>query len=289
MYQFKHISVNINQGVLFATVSNPPCNVMTVNMLQELTQLGTTSASDDQVRVIVLQSNNPDFFIAHFDVMALVDQPSGPLPKEAIFHTMGASFRNNPKPSLVKISGRAGGGGCEVSSSCDMRFGVRGKSILNQMEVPLGILPGGTGSQNLPRLMGKGRALEMILGADDIDAETAEKWGYFNRILDTVDAMNEFVDTLAYRIAKWPPHAVALAKESVNNTDDMTWEGGLREEFLLVNYAKNEPATNQYLKKFIELGAQTPEGEKRMAELCVEVADAVACVGNSHNSGDDSC
>lgn len=276
MYQFKHINVTINEGVLFATVSNPPCNIMTVTLLQELTKLGKTCATDDAVRVIVLQSDNPDFFITHFDIMTLVDQPPGPLPKQAVFHTMGASFRNNPKPSLVKIAGRAGGGGCEVASSCDMRFGVRGKSILNQMEVPLGILPGGTGSQNLPRLMGRGRALEVILGGDDIDAETAEKWGYFNRVFDTVEVMSDFVDALAYRIAKWPPHAVALAKESVNNTDDMSWEGGLREEFVLVNYAKNEPVTNQYFRKFVELGAQTPEGEKRMADLCVEVADAVA-------------
>ncbi|MBR9909273.1 MAG: enoyl-CoA hydratase/isomerase family protein [Gammaproteobacteria bacterium] len=275
-YQFDTISAIIDRSVLFATVSNPPCNILSIKMLMELTRLGITSATDDNVRVIVLQSDNPDFFIAHFDASVLVDQPPGPLPKEAIFHTLGASFRNNPKPSLVKIANRAGGGGCEIGSSCDMRFGVRGNSILNQMEVPLGILPGGTGSQNLPRLMGRGRALEMILGADDIDAETAEKWGYFNRIFDTTDAMNTFVDALAYRIAKWPPHAVALAKESVNNSDDLSWQGGLKEEFLLVNRAKLDPITNQLLRKFLDLGGQTPEAEKRMGQLCVEVADAVA-------------
>lgn len=275
-YQFDTIAVTIDRSVLFATVSNPPCNILTVKMLLELTELGTTSATDNNVRVIVLQSDNPDFFIAHFDATVLVDQPLDPLPKEAIFHTLGASFRNNPKPSLVKIANRAGGGGCEIASSCDMRFGVRGSSILNQMEVPLGILPGGTGSQNLPRLMGRGRALEMILGADDIDAETAEKWGYFNRIFDTTAAMNNFVDALAYRIAKWPPHAVALAKESVNNTDDLTWKGGLKEEFLLVNQAKLDPITNKLLRKFLDLGGQTPDAEKRIGQLCVDVADAVA-------------
>ena len=275
-YHFDTLSVNIDDGVLFTTVSNPPCNILSLKMLQELTTLGINSASDDAVRVIVLQSDNPDFFIAHFDATVLVDQPPGPLPPKAIFHALGASFRNNPKPSLVKIATRAGGGGCEIASSCDMRFGVRGKSILNQMEVSLGILPGATGSQNLPRLMGRGRALEMILGADDINAETAEKWGYFNRIFDTTEAMNDFVDKLAYRIAKWPPHAVALAKESVNNADDLTWQGGLKEEFLLVNRAKLYPITNKLLRKFLDLGGQTPEAEKRMGQLCVDIADAVA-------------
>lgn len=275
-YSFNTLSVKLENGVLFATVSLPPCNILSIKMLIELTKLEAISAKDDNERVIVLQSNNPDFFIAHVDATVLVDQPPGPLPKEAIFHTLGASFRNNPKPSLVKIVNRAGGGGCEIASSCDMRFGVRDHSILNQMEVPLGILPGGTGSQNLPRLMGRGRALEVILRADDIDAETAEKWGYFNRIFDYTEAMNNFVDALAYRIAKWPPHAVALVKESVNNSDDLSWQGGSKEEFLLVNRAKQEPITNQLLRKFLALGGQTPEAEKRMGQLCVDVADAVA-------------
>lgn len=274
-YQFETLSVTINEGVLFATVSNPPCNILSVKMLQELTALSINSSNDNDIRVIVLQSNNPDFFIAHFDATVLVDQPPTPLPKVSIFHTLCASFRNSPKPSIVKIASRAGGGGCEVASSCDMRFGVRGSSTLNQMEVPLGILPGGTGSQNLPRLMGRGRALEMILGANDVDAETAEKWGYFNRVFDTEKFMSDFVDSLAYRIAKWPPHAVALAKESVNNTDDLTWQDGLKEEFLLVNRAKKDPITNKLLRKFLELGGQTPDAEKCIAQLCVDVADAV--------------
>src|SRR5205823_1653710 len=109
--------------------------------------------------------------------------------------------------------------------SVDMRFGALGKTKINQMEVPLGILPGGTGTQRLPRLMGRGRALEVILGGDDLDAETAEKWGYLNRALPP-DELGPFVDRLAYRIASFPAAAVALAKEAVLNAE-LPWRDGL--------------------------------------------------------------
>jgi enoyl-CoA hydratase/carnithine racemase len=188
---------------------------------------------------------------------------------------MCAGLRDNPKPSLVKIAGRAGGGGSELASSCDMRFGVRGRTLINQMEVPLGLLPAACGSQNLPRLMGRGRALEVILGGDDLDAETAERWGYLNRIFDSVDDMNRFVDALALRIAKWPSHAVALAKESVGNID-LPWRQGLLDEQLLAAHAIRAPSTKRLLRKFMRLGAHTRDGEARMGGLLIEVADAVA-------------
>lgn len=157
---------------------------------------------------------------------------------------MCAGLRDNPKPSLVKIAGRAGGGGA-------------------------------SGSQNLPRLMGRGRALEVILGGDDLDAETAERWGYLNRIFDTVEEMNRFVDALALRIAKWPPHAVALAKESVGNID-LPWRQGLLEEQLLATHAIRDPATKRLLRIFMQLGAHTHDGETRMGQLLIEVANALA-------------
>ncbi len=111
-----------------------------------------------------------------------------------------------------------GGGGSELAASCDMRFGAIGRTIVNQMEVPLGILPGGTGTQRLPRLVGPGRAMEIILGGVDIDAVTAERWGYLNRALPP-DELRPFVDALARRIAAFPAHAIALAKESVLNAE----------------------------------------------------------------------
>ena len=108
-----------------------------------------------------------------------------------------------PKATIAEINGRVGGGGSELASSCDMRFGAIGRTIVNQMEVPLGIIPGGTGTQRLPRLVGRGRAMEIILGGVDIDAVTAERWGYLNRALPP-DELRPFVDSLAHRIARFP-------------------------------------------------------------------------------------
>ena len=107
---------------------------------------------------------------------------------------------------MAKIAGRVGGGGAELSASLDMRFGAIGRTVVNQMEVALGILPGGTGTQRLPRLVGRGRALEMVLGCDDVDAVTAERWGYLNRALPP-DELDPFVDRLARRIASFPSEA----------------------------------------------------------------------------------
>lgn len=285
-YRFDTITGTLERGVLFATLDNPPCNVMTLQVMSDLTELGRKIATDDSVRVLVLQSLDPEFFVVHFDTLVVIQKSIEGLPKRSRelspLQAMCAVLRDNPKPSLVKIAGRAGGGGSELASSCDMRFGVRGKTLLNQMEVPLGLLPGASGSQNLPRLMGRGRALEVILGGDVLDAETAERWGYLNRIFDTVEEMNSFVDTLAFRIAKWPPHAVALAKESVGNID-LPWRQGLLEEQLLAAHAVRDPATKRLLRKYMELGAHTRDGEACMGALLIKVAEALATESETKN------
>lgn len=278
-YRFDTLTGTLDRGILFATIDNPPCNIMSVQMMADLTELGQRIATDDSVRVLVLQSQDPDFFVAHFDTSVVIQKTIEGLPRRSRvlspLQAMCAGLRDNPKPSLVKIAGCAGGGGSELASSCDMRFGVRGKTLINQMEVPLGLLPAACGSQNLPRLMGRGRALEVILGGDDLDAETAERWGYLNRIFDTVEEMNSFVDALAFRIAKWPHHAVALAKESVGNID-LPWRQGLLEEQLLAAHAVRDPATKRLLRKFMELGAHTRDGEACMGALLIKVAEALA-------------
>jgi enoyl-CoA hydratase/carnithine racemase len=278
-YNFETIKTKLDKGVLFATVSNPPCNVMSVQMMLDLTKLGEQTAVDDDVRVIVLQSADPEFFIVHFDANVVLKKPISGLPKRPLefppLTKMVVVFRDNPKASLVKIAGFAGGGGSEIASSCDMRFGVRGKAIFNQMEVPIGIIPGASGSQNWPRLVGRGRALEVILGADNIDAETAEKWGFLNRSFETVEEMNSFVDALAYRIAKWPPHAVAIAKESIGYMDPH-WRNNLMEETHITQFGFQYPITKRLVRKLLEHGAQTRDGEKRINEICVEIADEVA-------------
>jgi enoyl-CoA hydratase/carnithine racemase len=247
---------------------------MTLPLFMELARLGEELRTDDDVRAVVLKSANPDFFIAHFDVEAILDLPTNtPAVREEelnFFHRMCECFRTMPKATIVQIEGRVGGGGSELASSCDMRFGVRGKTVVNQMEVPLGIIPGGTGTQRLPRLLGRGRALQVILAGEDLDAETAERWGYLNLALEA-NEIGPYVERLARRIASCPAEAVAAAKASVLNTEGMSLGEGLSEEAYLFQTLIRNPSARESMRRFLKVGGQTREGELRVSELCEEV------------------
>ena len=271
---FELLHIERDGGVAFATIDAPPINVMTPALFRELAKFGAMIAVDDSVLAVVLRSDDPDFFIAHFDVSAIVDFPTegeAQRPTElGGFHGMCETYRKMPKATIVEIGGRVGGGGSELSMSCDMRFGALDKMVINQMEVPLGILPGGTGTQRLPRLLGRGRAMEIVLGGVDIDARTAEQWGYLNRALPA-DELRPFVTELAHRIASFPPSAVALAKEAVNNAIDMPLEEGLLEEQYLFQQLLRTPEAQPTMRRFLEIGGQTRDGEMRMGELAAEL------------------
>jgi enoyl-CoA hydratase/carnithine racemase len=272
---FELLHIERDRGVAFATVDAPPINVMTRELFRELAKFGTMAAEDDSIRAVVLRSDHPDFFIAHFDVAAILEFPTDGVAQRPTehggLHRMCETYRRMPKATIVEIAGRAGGGGSELAMSCDMRFGALGKTVINQIEVPLGILPGGTGTQRLPRLVGRGRAMEIALGAIDIDAHTAEQWGYLNRALP-LDELRPYVNDLAYRIASFPPKAVALAKESVNNATDYSLSDGLIEEEYLVQQLLRTPEAPRAMRRFLEIGGQTGEGEMRMGDLVTEIS-----------------
>ncbi len=276
-YDYERLHVKLEDGVAWATIDNPPINVMTLPLFGDLARFAGEAAADDTVRAVVLRSDEPDFFIAHFDVEAIlqfpIDAPAERVGKveENPFHAMCETFRTMPKATIAEIGGRVGGGGSELASSCDMRFGALGRTVINQPEVALGILPGGSGTQRLPRLLGRGRALEVILGCDDLDAETAERWGYLNRALPP-EELRPFVDRLARRIASFPAEAIAAAKRSIVQADVGLGAGLIEEGFLFQGLLRSEPAP-RLMQRFMERGGQTREGELRLGALCTEVAD----------------
>jgi len=273
-YRNELVKVAVEDGVAVATIDAPPINVMTIALYLELAQTVATLATDPDARVVVFRSADPDFFIAHFDVSAILQFPTDGEPvrddNPNPFHVMCETVRTMSKATIAEINGRVGGGGSEFSASCDMRFGAAGKTVVNQMEVPLGILPGGTGTQRLPRLVGRGRALEIILGSVDIDADTAERWGYLNRALPP-EELRPFVDALARRIAAFPPNAVALAKQSVLNAETMPLHDGLVEEAYLFQATLRDPRAQAAMGRFLTLGGQTREPELRMGDLVTEL------------------
>jgi enoyl-CoA hydratase/carnithine racemase len=266
-----NVSTSVDdRGVATVMIDHPPINLMTFEVLFELLATSQQLAGDESVRAVVLRSANPEWFVAHFDVTAIQQFPRDePAPTELnVFDVMCEAWRTMGKPTIAMIEGRAGGGGSELALSCDMRFATP-DAILNQPEVALGILPGGGGTVRLPRLIGRSRALEVILGCDDIDAATAERWGWVNRVLPAAD-IDAFVDRLAGRIASFPPHAVAAAKASV-----LRAEAGVEADLLAESGAFNATlgvdATQSLMQRFIEVGGQTPEGERRLGELAGEL------------------
>lgn len=277
-YDYPHLEVELAAGVAFATIANPPINLMTLGLFADLGGFARAVADDDSVRAVVLRSDDPDFFIAHFDVEAILSFPTDTPATRASaasdnpFHAMCEVYRTMPKATLVELAGRVGGGGSELAASCDMRFGALGKMIVSQPEVALGILPGGSGTQRLPRLLGRGRALEVMLGCDDLDAETAERWGYLNRALPPAE-LRPFVTRLAKRIARFPAGAIAHAKASALEAEPPV-EAGLIQEGHRFEQLYRTPEAQQLMRSFLERGGQTSEGELRLGELCLELDDA---------------
>jgi enoyl-CoA hydratase/carnithine racemase len=267
------IDVQRDGPLVTATVNNPPINLITMALFGELARLGEELEADPAALVFVLKSADPDFFLAHFDVAALIamaDAPAPPTDDANAYHAMCHRFRTMNKVTIAQIEGRVGGGGAELSMNFDMRFGVIGKTVISQMEVPIGILPGGTGTQNLPRLVGRARAMEIILGGIDVDAETAERWGWLNRALPA-NAIDAHVDALARRIASFPADAVRLAKQSVNSATLPMAEGCQQEADLFQTLLFSNPARHA-MRRFLELGGQTRDGELRVAEISGAVA-----------------
>jgi enoyl-CoA hydratase/carnithine racemase len=265
---YECLTVRVDRGVAFVAIDHPPINLLDLVLIQELDRLGREVEADDAVRVLVVASANPEFFIAHADVTLIQSLPATVPPRSTMlapFHQMVDRFRTMPKATIGKIEGRARGGGSEFLLSLDMRFAALGRAVLAQPEVALGIIPGGSGTQRLPRLVGRGRALEIILGCCDFPADLAERYGYVNRALPP-DALGPFVEALAYRIASFPAPAIALAKAAVAAAEPSPIPG-LLDEAHLFNESLSTPEAQTRMAAFMQGGGQTPEVERGALEL----------------------
>ncbi len=262
------INVTTEGAVATIVIDAGPVNLFTPTMLVELLRAGRKLAADDALKVVVIESRNPDFFIAHFDVATLLRDPGGSTERPTALNAFGAmceTYRTMPAVTIAKIAGRVGGGGSEFAMACDMRFGELGKAVVNQMEVPLGILPGGGGTQRLTQLVGYARAAELILGGIDLDAATGEQWGYFNRSLPAGE-IDDYVASIVNRIASFPLSAVRLAKQSMLAGVPDPQRGLLEESYLFSQLVASPSATNT-MATFLEHGGQQPSVERKIAAL----------------------
>jgi enoyl-CoA hydratase/carnithine racemase len=203
-----------NPGHWQATFDRPPINLINPDTIRELQQLVGSIETDPEVRVVVFDSADPEFFLAHYEMLAdeavTTSMAPGPTGMHPWLDTL-ARLSRVPAVTIASIRGRARGAGSEFALACDMRFASREKAVLGQFEVGIGAVPGGGPMARLPRLMGRGRALEVLLGADDFPGDLAERYGYVNRALPDTE-LDSFVDTLAKRIAGFEKIAIAETK-----------------------------------------------------------------------------
>jgi enoyl-CoA hydratase/carnithine racemase len=193
------------------TFSNPPINMFLPTTIVELGALMTDLDADPSVKVVVFQSANRDFYIAHLDVAKAAERPE----VLGLWRDFVLRLSSTPVVSIAKIRGRTRGIGNEFVLACDMRFASRQNALFGNPEVGVGLIPGGGALEWLPRLVGRSRALEIVLSADDFDADIAERYGWVNRALDD-DDIDSFVDTLVRRLASFDREVLAAAKAQIN-------------------------------------------------------------------------
>jgi enoyl-CoA hydratase/carnithine racemase len=245
---------------------NPPLNLMGPEFVLQLRDIVTALESDEQVKVIVFESAVEGFFLNHSDFLAkledLTDIPQGPTGLEA-WPDILVRLTRAPVVSIALIRGRATGNGSEIALACDMSFASREKAIISQWEVGVGLVAGGGPMARLPRLIGRGRALEVLLGSDDIRADMAEFFGYVNRSLPDAD-LDNFVDALATRIASFDKWAISNTKRLVNEASlppDVEIAAGW--DACLTSIKR--PAAQKRIKALMEEGFHKPgDAENRL-------------------------
>src|ERR1700722_3237954 len=270
------IKVHQEGAVLFAEMSSPPMNLLGPELVRDLVSLIQQAEADHTFKVLVFKSADRDYFISHVDVTRIKEyreeaaKLTGEGPIAVLFRYLSASRLL----TIAQIKGRARGAGSEFVLACDMRFASRESAIFSQIETAFGQLPGGGATQHLTRLMGRARALEVILSAEDYDAEMAERYGWINRAL-TENALGAFVKSLAHRIASFPAAGHVVVKDRVNAIALAPAEDFRRDSDLFAESVRT-PEAQSRIQAAMKRGFQTREAEMTLAQMLGELDGSIA-------------
>ena len=252
----------------------PPFNIVDAAIFEGLQELLAQMDASASLRVVVFESANPDFYLAHFDLTGKtgnITTAVGPSGLPILMDTF-VRLTKSPVVSIAKIRGCVRGVSSEFVLACDMRFASRENTRLGQPEVGVGVHPGGGGAERLPPLVGRGRALEIVLGASDFDGDTAERYGYVNRALPDAE-LDDFVDALARRIASFDRAAITAAKSLVNEVSLPSGDQ-LLDALNSFQTALTWPEAQQRIQVLLDRGLQRDEDfEKRWPEMLGAILD----------------
>jgi enoyl-CoA hydratase/carnithine racemase len=268
---FETLNVSQDGGVAVAEIAAPPMNLLGPELVRDLVSLIEHAEADEDVRVIVFRSADPDYFISHVDLNRITEYraAAAKLTGEASIGLMFRYLSASRLVTIAQIEGRVRAAGSEFVLACDMRFAARETAVFAQFEPAFGQVPGGGGAQHLTRLMGRARALEVMLSADDYDAGLAERYGWINRALPGAE-LADFVGSLARRIAGFPAAGRVSVKERVNAIALAPVED-FRRDSDLFGEAVREPDAQRRIAAALERGFQTRDAELALGHMLGEL------------------
>jgi enoyl-CoA hydratase/carnithine racemase len=268
------LTVHKDGAVLFAEIAAPPMNLLGTALVRDLVALIQRAEADQAVQVMVFSSADPDYFISHVDITQVGEyrEEAAKLTGEPSIALLFRHLSASRLVTIAQIEGRVRGAGSEFVLGCDMRFAASESAIFAQPESGFGLIPGGGAIQHLTRLMGRARALEVMLSAEDYDAQLAERYGWINRALPA-DELREFVGSLAHRVAGFPAAALAVIKERVDAIALAPAEEFRRDSDLFGEAVRSTEAQSR-IKAGMQRGFQTPEAELALARMLDDLVAA---------------
>ena len=270
---FETLRIRTEGAVMFADISAPPMNLLGTELVRDLVSLIQRAEADAARQVLVFGSADPDYFISHVDVTRISEyrDQAAKLTGEPSIAMMFRYLSASRLVTIAQIEGRVRGAGSEFVLACDMRFAARESAIFSQPEQGFGLVPGAGGIQHLTRLMGRARALEVLLSADDYDADVAERYGWINRALP-VAVLGQSVRSLAHRIASFPAAGRAALKDRIDAIALAPADDFRRDSDLFVERAR-DLETQRRIRVAMERGFQTREGEMVLTQMIRDLAE----------------